>query len=822
MLNLRINHFLKMKNPKGLSEIEVVKIREKFGENVLQMKEGDPWFFILLRQLKSPLIYILIVIAGFSAFFQKFTDVLMIGCVVVLNSIMGFFQEYKAQKTLVALRKILRPTAFVFRDGQLKEIETSQIVPGDIIKLGSGDKISADGILKEATDLLINEAILTGEQEAVQKFAKEGENEVFMGTTVLAGHAVMVATKTGAATEIGKIEKSLAEIKEEKTPIQQKLEAFAKDLSKLVLAICFLIFLVGLAYGTNFFEILRFSVILVIAAIPEGMPVAITIILALGMKKILKKNGLVKKMISIETLGASSVICTDKTGTLTEGNMRVVKTDYSDSKTALQAFLITNSRRTNIDIALWNFAKSQLPLREIEEELEIIYEEPFNSQKKYVMVVCKIKDEEKSFLIGAPEIVLNFCNNPAHQKKEIIKKIDEWADEGLKIIGIACKKTGRLREKKGYTWIGLAGISDPIRPEAKDAIAKARDAGIDVKIVTGDYRKTAERIAINLGFNLTPESVMEGGELENISEGELAERIKNISLFVRVTPTQKQKIISTLQRNGEVVAMTGDGVNDAPALKKADIGVVLGAGSDVAKEAGDLILLDNNFKTIVSAIEEGRTIFANIKKVVAYVLSNSFVEIFLIFGSILLKLPYPLTIAQILWLHLICDGPPDIMLCFEQKERNVMKEKPQNLQRESILSNPIKFLIVSISLAVGLVCLVSFWLCLEKKNNLDFARTLVFATVAAVDLIYVFSFRDFKESIFKFSFRHFFQNKFLLFGVFYGFVLTFAAIYVPLLNNLLGTVPLAPIYWLFVFGVGLMGITMTEIFKFVFFQMKTR
>ncbi len=806
-----------MNNFQGLSEAETVKLRKEFGENLVPSKEGDSWFFILINQFKSPLIYILIVIAVLSAIFGKYIDVLLIGFVIILNSAMGFFQEYKAQKTLIALRKIIKPIAIVIRDGQRKEIENSQLVPGDIVVLGSGDKIPADGVLKETVNLLVSEAILTGEEEAVEKRLN---GEVFMGTTVLAGRALMSVTKIGAKTEIGKIGQSLAQIKETKTPIQVKLENFSKDLAKLILIICFLIFLFGLFYGENFLEMLRFSIVLVIAAIPEGLPVTITIILALGMGKILKRNGLVKKLISIETLGASSVICTDKTGTLTEGNMRVVRTDYADKEMALEGIALTNDQRTNIEMALWQHAQdeSKFKAQEIIENYKRIYEEPFDSHKKYILTINENNSRQISFLAGAPEIILDFCKNLINEKDEILEKIENWADEGLKIIGLAYKSSGDLKEKRDFLWLGLIGIEDPIRKEAKEAILEAQEAGIKVKIITGDYLKTAERIAVNLGFSLEPKNIIEGKDLENMPEADLTSRINDIVLFTRVTPHQKQRIISSLQQKGEIVAMTGDGVNDAPALKKADIGVVLGTGSEVAKESGDLILLDNNFKTIVAAIEEGRTIFANIKKVVAYILSNSFVEIFLILGSMLLHLPYPLTIAQIIWIHLICDGPPDIMLCFEQKERGVMKERPQNLQKEGILSNPLKFLILSISLAVGLVCLLFFWLDLKTHNNLELARTLVFAAVAAVDLIYVFSFRNLKESIFKS--RHYFQNKFLIFGVFYGFVLTLAAIYVPLLNNLLGTVPLKPIYWLLVLGVGIMAIIITEIFKFTFFSAK--
>ncbi len=808
-----------MNSHQGLSEVKATALLEKFGENAIKVKEGDSRLFILFNQLKSPLIYILIVIAFISAFFGKYTDVLLIGFVVVLNSAMGFFQEYKAQKTLIALRRILKPTTIVIRDSKRREIEISKLVPGDTVVLGAGDKIPADGVVIEAVNLIVNESILTGEEEAVEKSASSGpESRVFMGTTVLSGRALMNVSQTGLRTEIGKIQQGLAQIREAKTPIQLKLEKFAKDLSKIILGICLLVFLIGIGYGMDPLEMLRFSIILVIAAIPEGLPVAITIILALGMGKILKRNGLVRKLISIETLGASSVICTDKTGTLTEGNMRVIRTEYVDKKTALEAILLANDQRTSIEIALSQHAQDELnhEASEIIKKYERIYEEPFNSQQKYSLTVNNVEGKKASFLVGGPEIILDLCKNPEAEKKEILKKIENWADDGLKLIGIASKSTGDVKIRSGFSWLGLIGIEDPIRKEAKEAIKQAQDAGIQVKIVTGDYRKTAERIALNLGFKLTSDNVVEGKDLENISDSELAKKIKNIVVFARVTPHQKQKIVNILQKNGEVVAMTGDGVNDALALKKADIGVVLGNGSEVAKEAGDLILLDNNFKTIVAAIEEGRTIFANIKKVVAYILSNSFVEIFLIFGSILMRLPYPLTIAQILWIHLICDGPPDIMLCFEKKEKGIMDEKPRNLQKESILSRPLKLLIFSISLIVGIICLMIFRFYLKTDSGLDFARTLIFASVAMVDLIYVFSFRNFKESILKT--RSFFENKFLIFGVIYGLILTFVAVYLPALNRLLGTVPLKPAYWILVLGIGILGIILTELFKLRYFM----
>lgn len=801
---------------KGLSENEVRELRNRFGENILTIKEKIPWFSILFSQLKSPLIYILVVIGFISFFFKEYFNLLLIWAVIILNTLMGFFQEYHVEKTLAALRKILKPKAIVIRQGKREEIEARELVPGDLVVLGSGDKVPADGNIIEGINLLVNEAILTGEEEAVGKTEKEGERAVFMGTTIIAGRGVMEVLKIGKETAMGKIEQSLAGIKEKKTPIQLKLAEFSKVLAKVILVVCLFIFIAGLLHRIEIWEIFRFAIILAVAAIPEGLPIAITVILALGMRRILKRQGLVKRLISIEALGSTSVICTDKTGTLTEGNMQVVRTDFRDKKQALLGLILANDQRTNLEVAVWDYLKEKEKInpQEIFDSMERVYEEPFDSEKKYMMTMNRIEGKETSFILGAPEIVLSFSDVLNEEKNNILTKIEQWADNGLKVLGLAGKEKGDLKEKKEFSWLGLIAIEDPIRKEAKEAINIVQEAGIKVKIVTGDYRKTAERVAINLGFKLGPQNIIEGGELEAISEEELKRKIDDIVLFTRVTPRQKQKIIKVLQEKGEIVAMTGDGVNDAPALKKADIGVAVGSASEVAKEASDLILLDNNFKTIVAAVEEGRLIFSNIKKVVAYVLSNSFVEIFLIFGSMLFNLPYPLTVVQILWLHLICDGPPDIVLGFEPKEKDLMKEKPQNLQKESILSDYMKFLIFGISFIVGFLCLFFFWYVLKKSGDLTFSRTLIFAAVAVVDLVYIFSFKNLKKSIFRTE--NFFKNKLLFLGVAYGFLLTFAAIYLPALNRILGTMPLRPVHWLFILGIALVTTLWTEIIKMIF------
>jgi Ca2+-transporting ATPase len=794
----------------GLAENEVQKLREKFGENILPIKDELSWLKIFLSQFQNPLVYISVIVALISIFLKEYMDASLIGAVVVLNIFMGFYQEYSAEKTLHALRNIIKPKATVIRDGQRKEIEVKDLVPRDIILLSSGDRVPADGKLVEKINLLINEAILTGESEAVSKTIEE---EIYMGTTVISGRGIMEVEKIGRETKIGQIGQSLAEIEKEKTPLQEKLEKFTRSLTYILITLAFFIFFFGLLYGKDAWQMWKLAVILAIAAIPSGLPIAVTVILALGIRKILKRKGLVKKLLSIETLGSTSVICMDKTGTLTEGIMQVKKTELKDKEGFLLALTLANNQKSNMEIALWDYVKKIKGFNpeKIFNSTERIYEEPFDGEKKYTLVVNNIEGKKTAFIMGAPEIVLSFCKISADGRNNILTSIDSWADEGLRLLGLATKEEDNLKEKNNYHWLGLVGIEDPLRIGAKEAIEKAQEAGIKIKIVTGDYRKTTERIAKNLGLKIKPENVMEGQELELISEEELMAKIDEVLLFTRVTPHQKLKIVKALQTKGEVVAMTGDGVNDAPALRKADIGVVVGKASDVAREAGDLILLDSNFATIVAAVEEGRLIFANIKKVVSYALSNSFVEVVLISGAIILNFPSPLTVVQILWIHLICDGPPDIILGFEPKEKDIMKEKPQNIQKEKILDTPMKFLIFTISLLAGLVSLVFFWYFKNKTADLDLARTLAFATVATIDLIYIFAFKNLKRSIIRTE--NFFGNKYLLWSVAYGFILVFLAIYLPPLNRILGTVPLRPSLWLPVFAVGIFITLLVEVVK---------
>ena len=792
----------------GLSEKEVLEKRKKYGFNLLPSKEKVDFFSILFSQFKNPLIYILLFVALVSFIFKEFFNLALILVVVLLNVLMGFFQEYNAKKTLLSLRKILQPKTLVIREGQRKEMEAKDLLPGDLVVLISGDKVPADGKLIDG-QLLINEAILTGEEEAMEK---KKNDQLFMGTTVLYGKAIMEIEKIGRETELGKIGRSLSEIKEEKTPLQKKLEELSKNLAKIIIFVCFFIFLAGIFNKGDFLKSFETAIVLAVAAIPEALPVALTVILALGMKRILKRKGLVKTLLASETLGSVSVICLDKTGTLTEGKMKVVKTDFQNENEVLLTMLLNNEQKSSLEMALWDFANEKLKnAKEILKKSKEIFEEPFDSEKKYSMSIWQIGETETAFLMGAPEIILDFCQINKQEREKIIEKLNHWAKDGLRVLGFATKKKINLKEKKDFQFVGLAGILDPPRKEVKELIKIAREAGIKIKIVTGDYRKTAENLLNFLEFKFGPENVIEGKELEELSLEQLKERIDNILLFCRVTPHQKRKIVDVLQEKGEVVAMTGDGVNDALALKEADIGIAVGEATEVSKEAADLVLLDSSFKTIILTCQEGRLILSNIKKTIGYTLSNSFLEIGVLFLAGILKFPVPLTIAQILYLHLICDGPPDLMFAFEKKEKDLMKRKPIDIKKESLLDKHLLLNIVFITIFVSLVSLFFFWQIGVKNNNFKLAGTFVFAILGTIDLIYAISFKSLRKTIFKME--NLFSNKFLFLAVLYGFLLLFLAIYFPPFQKILNTTPLQLWHWLIVFGFGILTTIILELIK---------
>ena len=811
----------------GLTTREVEERRAKFGENRLPSEKGVSAWTVLLNQLKSPLVYIILAAAGISLVLGEFGDFAIIMAVVVIDVILGFVQEFQAQRTYVALKGLLKPTTTVIRDSQRTEVEVWELVPDDLVVLNAGEKAPGDGELIEATKLSLDEAILTGESEPVNKQAirphqnlpsdnvSDPATKVFMGTTVITGRGILQITKTGTNTELGQIAASLSEHIEEETPLQVRLEAFSKILTYIVASATLVILLVGLVMGREFFDMLRTSIILAIAAVPEGLLIAVTVILVLGMRKILKREGLVKKLLAVETLGSVTVICTDKTGTLTEGRMRVSRADLLDRERALQTMVLCNNLEGPVDIALWEYSEKHLSgsPQELIDNAQRLAEELFTSETKYMITEVTsnlFMGEQIFFLKGAPEIVLGMCDVSPAEHERIMAQVDQWAGEGLRLLGLACRPKGVIDHYSGYTWLGLLGMEDPVRQGVVEAIQVAKRAGIQVKMITGDYQRTAERIGSSIGLMQDGDLTLEGGQITALSDAQLQERSKKTSVFSRIRPQDKFRIIQALQANGEVTAMIGDGVNDAPALQRANIGVVVGSATDVAKETADLILLDNNFRTIVAAIEEGRVIFSNIRKVVAYVLSNSFAEVLTIFTAMMLRWPAPLTVAQILWIHLICDGPLDIVLSFEPKEEGIMDEKPRSL-KAPILTHLGASLIGVISITSSIFALGLFGHYYQIHNNPVEGQSIVFASFAINSIVYIFAYRSLRLPIYRMN--KLTQNKPLIWAVIAGFLTIFVAFLIPGLRDLLGIVPLSLQEWLWVFGVALTLLGIVEIGK---------
>ena len=803
----------------GLSTACVQERQKNYGMNVLPTeKPTSPWT-ILINQLKSPLIYIILFAAGVSLVVGELGDFGIIMAVVIIDVILGFIQEYQAQKTYTALKGLLKPLAIVIRDGKRQEVEISELVPDDLVLLQVGERVPGDGKLLESTKLSIDEAILTGESEPVSKYAIQTDtpdesNQVFMGTTVVTGRGLMQITQTGMHTELGLIASSLQEHTEEDTPLQVRLKAFSKTLTYIVILFTGAILIIGLILDHGFLEMLRTAIILAIAAVPEGLLIAVTVILVLGMRKILKRNGLVKQMLAVETLGSVTVICTDKTGTLTEGRMRVTQTAFNDSERAFQAMVLCNNLEGPVEASLWEYAESLQPgaAQALTERSDRISEELFSSETKFMSTAILQESQRFDYLKGAPEIVLNMCAVTITEANRVQVQIDEWAGEGLRLLGLAYRPHKTLEDHSDYRWIGLIAMEDPIRSGVVDAIKVAQKAGIHIKMITGDYRRTAERIGRNIGLLSDGDQILTGPELVALDDENLQKKARNTSIFARIRPQDKLRIVRALQADGEITAMIGDGVNDAPALQRANIGVVVGGATDVAKETADLILLDSNFRTIVAAVEEGRIIFENIRKVVAYTLSNSFAEVLTVFTAMMLGWPAPLAVAQILWIHLICDGPSDIVLGFEPKENGIMEETPKSV-KEPVLTRLGGSLIATISVASATAALMLFYHYFKIHQDPIEGRSLVFASFALNSMVYIFAYRSMRQPIWRMPPLS--QNKPLVWAVLAGIVMTVLPFLVPNLQKLLGIVPLTVSQWLFVSSVAVGLLVVVELAKFI-------
>jgi len=869
----------------GLTEKEVKLRQEKFGKNLLPEEKLLSGLKLFFEQFKSPLIYIL-VIAGIVALFfphkenseilARYADSIIIFGAVFLNTIIGFFQENKTSKILTELKKIVKIKTYTIREGNEKEIDQSELVPGDIFLLSPGNKVPADGRLIGVHNLKVNEASLTGEWFPAEKKVDilpertplaDRDNMVYMGGIVEDGEGKAIVTGTGLKTEIGKVAEMVREAKEEKTPYQKRIIHLSKIIGILIILACFLIFGLGIISGRDKFEMFLMSIAVAVAAVPEGLPVAVTIVLALGMQRILKKQGLVRKMIAAETLGSTSIICTDKTGTLTEAKMKVSEI-FPETNIIFALKIATLSSDAFVETPEEEKEKWIIRGRPTERALFVAGEEnnlnkkelekaepeidrlPFDPVYKYSAALRKFseKDPEKIpsksngvrtilYILGAPEKILAMSKYCGFDEKEEIlseekvgkikKKFEELAGKGQRILATAYRKyevESMKYEKledlcKDLVFVGLISLHDPLRKEVKEAIKICQEAGMRPIIVTGDHKLTARAIAKELGLPAKEENIIEGQDLEKISEKELQERLKDIEIYARVEPSQKLKIIQAWQGKGKVVAMTGDGINDAPALKKADIGLALGSGTDVAKEASDLVLLTDNFSIIVAAVEEGRAILDNIRKVITYLLSDSFTEMILITAAVLAPrfFPFlPVLPGQILWVNLIEDSLPALALAFEPKEKGIMKRKPED-PKMPLLTQEMKVLIFVIGIFTDFLLFFLFVWLLGRNLPQREIQTIIFAGLAIDSLFYVFSCKNLKKNIWHFNP---FSNLILNLSWLWGIVMLLIAIYLPFFQNLLKTVPLNLYDLGLLIALGFLNLFLIEATKFYFIRKK--
>ncbi len=867
-------------NKNGLTSQEVAERLKKYGLNKLPEEKRLSWFFVLLNQFKSPLIYILLVAAFISYILHEPIDMWVILAAVFINTIVGFIQESKAEKSLAALKKYISFKSKILRDGVEMNINSTKIVVGDILLLEPGVRVPADARIFELNDLQLNEASLTGESMPVTKENKvldkgvslgDRINMVFMGTTVTRGRAKAIVTGVGVKSQLGEIAQLVKETKDEETPLQIKLGKFSQKLGLLVLAASLFLFVFGVALGEDVFDMFETAVAVAVAAIPEGLIVSVTIILTVGMQRILKKKALVRKLVAAETLGSTSVICTDKTGTLTEGVMMVtqVLTGYcnikqdsldvdekknmtdkvSDHFQLIKTGVICNnaiisSKEDSLEEELIGGPteaallkagiNAGLDYKKLRKENDRLAEIPFSTEIKYMATLNK-KDSKNNIinLKGAPEKVLNFCTHieingeikkiTPEIKKTVLLNFDKLTSQGLRVLAagykLVEKEQKELEEKdisesgeKGFVFLGVFALKDPLRKEAKRTISLCKAAGIRPVIITGDHRLTVKAIAEEIGLDVKNENILEGTDMDKISDEELRKMVKNITVYARVSPKHKLRIVDAWQSHGEVVAMLGDGVNDAPALKASDIGVAVGSGTDVAKEAADIVLLNDNFKTIVDAVRQGRVIFDNIRKVIVYLLSDSFTEMILIVGSLIARLPMPITALQILYINIVDDGLPNIALTFEPAEKDVMKKKPRK-KDEPILNSEMKFLIFLIGIVTDLVLFALFIYLLKIDYAIDHIRTIMFTALAFDSLLYVFSAKSLRQNIWH---MNLFDNKFLLLAVAIGAGLQLFALYTPFMREAFDLVLLSGGEWLIIAGLALVKITAIEAAKYVF------
>ena len=844
---------LKTDRKNGLTNEEVHIRRQKYGVNKLEDKQKTSIFVKFIKQFNDFMIIILIIASIVSAVISTiqgendYIDSIIIIAIVILNAIMGVVQEAKAEKSIEALKEMTPPKAKVIREGITKEINAEELVPGDIIILESGIYVPADCRLIESFNLKIEESSLTGETEGVIKDAgmickknvSLGDmlNMGFMASIVVNGHAKAVVTETGMNTKVGKIANMIIENEAPETPIQKKLGQVGKTLGIVCLSICVIIFVMGLIKNINPMEMFMTSVGLAVAAIPEGLPAIVTIMLSIGVTKMAKKNSIIRKLPAVETLGSSSVICSDKTGTLTQNKMKVVQIQSENPNLAVElgtmctdCEILYKNGKTEVqgeptEIALVNKALEKGKNKvQLYHENPRINEIPFDSNRKMMTTIHKIENKYRIITKGAPDVLLEKCNKQVTANNEYCRQIErgkiqrqnvQMAEKALRVIAVAYKDVEHLPPKidsknieNDLIFVGLIGMIDPPREGVKEAVKTCKHAGIKTVMITGDHIATAKAIAKDLGILGTHDKAITGQELDTIPQNKLEKEIGNYSVFARVTPEHKVRIVKAWQSTGAVVAMTGDGVNDSHALKNADIGIAMGKnGTDVAKNASDMILTDDNFVTIVEAVKQGRNIYDNIRKAIHFLIATNIGEIVTIFMGLILGLKSPLLAIQLLWINLVTDSLPAIAIGLEPPEENIMNRKPVN-SKKGLFADGLWNKIIIEGIMIGMLTLVAFSIG-NKYYGLEVGRTMAFIAIGLLELVHSFNIKS-EQSIFK---KGILENKFLIGSFILGTFVQTIVVVVPGIAEIFKLVPLNQTQWLITIIISILPIPIIELQK---------
>ena len=855
----------------GLSSGEAEARLDKYGKNELEKGKKDSLFKRFMKELSDPMIIILIVaavISGITAFYEgeSFADVIIIMAVVIINAVLGVFQESKAEAAIEALQEIAAATSKVLRDGKQVTLKSDELVPGDIVILEAGDAVPADGRIIECASMKIEEAALTGESVPVNKIVDllqlnsqkdvplgDRKNMVYMGSTVVYGRGKAVVTGTGMNTEMGKIAKALSQAQDEATPLQIKLNQLSKILTVLVVGICAVIFAVGLMRAgissETILSTFMVAVSLAVAAIPEGLAAVVTIVLSIGVTNMSKRNAIIRKLTAVETLGCTQIICSDKTGTLTQNKMTVVEHVADDEKLLETAMALCSDAELDRDsgeavgepteCALVNdAAKNGLPKPELEKEYERVGEAPFDSMRKMMSTVHRTPDNKIiQFTKGAPDEILKRCAYALRDgekvpmtdqvREEILKNNKAMADRALRVLCASVREWDDVPQntepeylEKDLTYVGLSGMIDPVRPEVKAAIEECREAGIRPIMITGDHKDTAVAIGMELGIISDPSQAITGAQLDDISDEEFKDRITEFSVYARVQPEHKVRIVKAWKARGMITAMTGDGVNDAPSIKSADIGIGMGiTGTDVTKNVADMVLADDNFATIVSAVEEGRRIYANMRKAIQFLLASNLAEVLSIFFATMIGFTI-LQPVHLLWINLITDCFPALALGLEESEPDSMKRKPRD-PKEGIFAGGMGFDVFFQGVIVTALVLFSYVLghrmesgVWEFVNSPD-GTTMAFLTLSMVEICHSLNMRSRRGSIFKLN-SH---NKFLYGAMLASLILTTAVIEVPFLASAFQFTPIDLEEYAVALGLAILIIPIMEVVKAI--QRKT-